>query len=1331
MACTCTGNCDLINIDNLVLSDTFYTWYDRTNEIIDAINPLQVYDINVGITDGGLTMESTCVDGDTSGVYTLKVWPGPGIGVGTSVTPNYYLSHTMIDVSKMTIVGATGYADAVISNRNTNSFPSVNDWFIVSDTRDNSLGSGAGTPKRVRAEQILPPTVYLPPGFQFNGNVSINGNLSVQGTASNIDSNDLRIEDKLIEIAYHRLLSIDVTGPTYAGTFPAQGATFYYYDPGVTNLSAYTTVGQISQVDFGQFTGLKLHNFTFGGVNDIVAGGAISITGATFDFFMVAGPTVTEALFTDNDLDEAGLVVRGSQGNKEFIWVNTQGPNNDIYNSFVTNTNLGVSGDSNSIISSVFRSFGYGTNNTNNHKFHFVGESPSIRLGGLGTGNNQFGYWSITRQNYGLTTSQQPLVFGFKQHINSGETASFTIWSGASGPTYPNVTVSGQTGNRVKNFAELLNVDFLDGAHGTTMPTAWSIPIALADGTIDPGWIDNELEALDKCYTLSGHSFNVGDVVRLNPDTGTMTAAIATSRETAEVLGIVSGVSDANNFCIIANGFISNLTGPPGSNISDILPLVTGHAYFLSADDAGALILNPDSGAHQLELGEVRKPILVALGPDNGFIHNYLGAVEGEETDVIDVQGLVPVGTISPYMGLISAIPSGWLLCDGSRLEKSLWPELFAVIGELNAANAILILPEFDNDPTTITISGGHKGFVAGDAVVIEGWRSTGGPLLQDSVVLSVDDQTGDITVSGWIWSGTDWETIDSTNFRVRGRISSKTGETSVFLLPDIREKFLLGASKGTNFYNKLSLFPNAPVESTLDGQPFLTGIPVGYHGGDQLVVLKENEIPPHTHRLSRISIGATGSLSETVTIGGHFSSPAVSPATSAQINSGKDRYFTAQGPHNLGVGDLGAHSNVSEFVAVYWIIRARKGISAMILTGHNHDDRYIRHDGNQTGLTSTGRNQFRNNSKVLSNGHDGPDTFHSTLTVTGGIVVGVDNTSHLNVNSHALFAASTTFSSQFSITRNSGTIKSSVDNDRCGLQILSLPYFQNKNADLYIANGYSGQSYYDIANNIQFESIRNTFLNSAIKVHGGNDKQSSIVIFNDNANASEQNQAAIDEMSLQFWGNAQTGSNISPKLAGIIKGVIDTGLADPAGNITRKLVLQVGGVYSSSFNTPADVITIKHSTDTQGKIDLIFDIDKTIQNVDTSEPEKTYSLLINSVTGKLSKSEDQHGPQQIVARVECTPATGNPIASTVLKGASESINRNGLGDFTIKLKQNVIFNAGDFGVIFSGGGINKFFTVINKTKDSNNRQTLNFNCRNVNGNLVDPDNIWEVFITS
>ena len=41
----------------------------------------------------------------------------------------------------------------------------------------------------------------------------------------------------------------------------------------------------------------------------------------------------------------------------------------------------------------------------------------------------------------------------------------------------------------------------------------------------------------------------------------------------------------------------------------------------------------------------------------------------------------VPVGTIEAFAGAVSALPTGWLLCDGRTVNRSTYPNLFSVIG--------------------------------------------------------------------------------------------------------------------------------------------------------------------------------------------------------------------------------------------------------------------------------------------------------------------------------------------------------------------------------------------------------------------------------------------------------------------------------------------------------------------------------------------------------------------------------------------------------------------------------------------------------------------------
>ena len=1126
MSCSCTANCDLINIEPLVLSDTFHTWYDRTNEIINTLNPIQLYDINVGMTDGGLTSQSTCVGGNTTGVVTLKVNPGPGIGVGTTVTPNYFLNRTMVDVSNMTIVGATGYSDANVSLRPLAAFPSNDDWFIVSDDDDASLGSGAGTPKRVKAEHMLPPTMYLPPGFQFNGNISINGNLSIQGTASNVDSNDLRIEDKVIEIAFHRLVSLDVTGPTHVGTFPAQGMTFHYYDPGVGSTADYTTVGQISEVNFnGATTNLKLHNFSLGGVNDIVSGGRLSITGSFFDFTMVAGPTTTEAFFSDIDLDEAGIVVRGSQGDKQFLWVHEQGPSPVTYNAFVTNTNLGISGDSNAIISSRFKAFGY--NNSNDNKFHFVGHagaSASIRLGGLGTGSDQYGYWSITRENYGLTTTQQPLVFGFKQHGDTGEATSFTVWSGASGPTYAPISVSGQGSNQVKNFAHGLNVDFLDGAHATTVPTAWSIPVAGSSGRIDPGWTVSD--SIGKCYNIVNHGFKMGDAVRLNGDNGSLTGAIATNPQNAEALGIVSSVADVDNFCIVTKGYVSGITGTAGSNIFNLLPLVAGNAYFLSPDTQGALIANPDTGANAIEFGEVRKPMFVALSADSCYVHNYLGVLEGIKTDIVDVSGVHPVGTIVPFSGEIADIPLGWLLCDGSRREKSTWSELYSVVKQNYYAEATIanIVPGVS---AFVVVVGGDRNLQVNDAVRID--------FVQEGVLVSVDTNITAIVVASQVYSVNNtnggFNNIVSTTGKIYGRTNTEqTAHTSIFFVPDFRSRVGIGASTSAN--------------------DVIVGATLGIVGGVVANLLTVDNIPSHSHRLKNASVAVgNGDLNGNV---GFELNDEIRPNNLASF-FGHER-TTAFG--QVESGTTSPVSTLQPYIALHWIIRAYKGMSAMILSGHNHYDRHIRYDDTHN-LTDGNRSLFRTNARVLR--RDGDDTFHGKLTITGGAVVGVNGSSLLEVLAGASFGGGATFNGAFAVSRpSSGRVE--VVSGLTRLRVVGNQFSDTAIiADILIDNGISGSTGWTA-----LTTIPNAILpaDAAIKIRGGSSERASIALFNDNANG-----GTSDRADVRFFGRSRNNSNIVPIYAGGVYGSVQIPALNSADSLfERKLTLEVGMSASAAF---------------------------------------------------------------------------------------------------------------------------------------------------------------------
>jgi hypothetical protein len=230
MSCTAA---DLINIQPLALSDTFNTWFDRTNEIIDSTNAINVYEVDVGPTQGGLIKETGCSAGYYNGVVTLSVNPGAGIGIGTQAFTNNY-NKVVIDAIRLEDLGG-----------GTSTNPASDDYFIVSDISDTRQ-SPAGTPKRVIARRILPSNIDG--DIEFTGNITINGDFNVAGDTTYLDSNNLRIEDKLIELAYQRYVEFMVQSTTSsltAGTF-VYGMTAFYADTGnpVTAGPA-TTVGTV------------------------------------------------------------------------------------------------------------------------------------------------------------------------------------------------------------------------------------------------------------------------------------------------------------------------------------------------------------------------------------------------------------------------------------------------------------------------------------------------------------------------------------------------------------------------------------------------------------------------------------------------------------------------------------------------------------------------------------------------------------------------------------------------------------------------------------------------------------------------------------------------------------------------------------------------------------------------------------------------------------------------------------------------------------------------------------------------------------------------------
>ena len=113
----------------------------------------------------------------------------------------------------------------------------------------------------------------------------------------------------------------------------------------------------------------------------------------------------------------------------------------------------------------------------------------------------------------------------------------------------------------------------------------------------------------------TAHGFTVGQVVYY---TGSAYAlARADIAATAEVIGIVSTVSNANAFTITTEGYVIGLTG-----------LTAGSVYFLSPSSAGLLTTTEPS-----TVGQVSKPLLIADSTTSGYFFNFRGEIIGGATN--------------------------------------------------------------------------------------------------------------------------------------------------------------------------------------------------------------------------------------------------------------------------------------------------------------------------------------------------------------------------------------------------------------------------------------------------------------------------------------------------------------------------------------------------------------------------------------------------------------------------------------------------------------------------------------------------------------------------
>lgn len=216
----------------------------------------------------------------------------------------------------------------------------------------------------------------------------------------------------------------------------------------------------------------------------------------------------------------------------------------------------------------------------------------------------------------------------------------------------------------------------------------------------------------------TAHGFAVGDVIRSNGTADQYTKAQANSATNAEVAGIVTVVTNANNFTYTTEGVIT--TGVPTNT--------AGTVYFLDPSSAGAITATKPTTS-----GQVIKPVLIVLNSATRaqFSFSYTGTLISTVTlpDVVSV-GITIDGSGAaittgikgdiyiPYSGTISAVTmladqSGSIVVDVWKIAYGSYPA--TVANKITASAPPTITTATKSQDTTLT--GWTTSITAGDTI--------------------------------------------------------------------------------------------------------------------------------------------------------------------------------------------------------------------------------------------------------------------------------------------------------------------------------------------------------------------------------------------------------------------------------------------------------------------------------------------------------------------------------------------------------------------------------------------------------------------------------------
>lgn len=156
----------------------------------------------------------------------------------------------------------------------------------------------------------------------------------------------------------------------------------------------------------------------------------------------------------------------------------------------------------------------------------------------------------------------------------------------------------------------------------------------------------------------SGHPFQAGSVVLYTGGATGFQLGRANDLNSSQTVGVVEAAS-TESITVVYQGEI-DFGGAALDIDGGATTLTTGNVYYLSPTNAGYLTATrPFDGASYVQ------GIIIATDVDKGFVINSLPQAP------TNASLFTPVGSIVPWAGSFSNVPSTWRICDGAAVRKT------------------------------------------------------------------------------------------------------------------------------------------------------------------------------------------------------------------------------------------------------------------------------------------------------------------------------------------------------------------------------------------------------------------------------------------------------------------------------------------------------------------------------------------------------------------------------------------------------------------------------------------------------------------------------------